>query len=110
MLACGRRSPAAKFGAAAGGIPLRPAKDSRAIPGKAVEAVVTGKRVAVGSLSFAAEQALLLVSITKGWPRRHCTCSATSLVITSSEPPGDRRRAAFTPDRRSGSGAASADP
>ena len=42
--------------AAADGIPLRPAKDSRAIPGKAVEAVVTGKRVAVGSPSFAAEQ------------------------------------------------------
>ena len=45
--------------AAADGIPLRPAKDSRAIPGKAVEAVVTGKRVAVGSPSFAAEQAPL---------------------------------------------------
>ncbi|MET3352822.1 heavy metal translocating P-type ATPase [Xanthobacter autotrophicus] len=39
------------------GIPLRPAKDSRAIPGKAVEAVVTGKRVGVGSPRYAAEQA-----------------------------------------------------
>jgi Cd2+/Zn2+-exporting ATPase len=45
--------------AAADGIPLRPAKDSRAIPGKAVEAVVTGKRVTVGSPSHAAEQAPL---------------------------------------------------
>ncbi len=45
--------------AAADGIPLRPAKDARAIPGKAAEAVVTGKRVAVGSPSFAAEQAPL---------------------------------------------------
>ncbi|MCO6416126.1 cadmium-translocating P-type ATPase [Siccirubricoccus sp. KC 17139] len=44
---------------AADGIPLRPAKDSRAIPGKAVEAVVTGKRVTVGSPSYAAEQAPL---------------------------------------------------
>jgi Cd2+/Zn2+-exporting ATPase len=43
----------------ADGIPLRPAKDSRAIPGKAVEAVVTGKRVTVGSPSHAAEQAPL---------------------------------------------------
>ncbi|WP_073140522.1 MULTISPECIES: heavy metal translocating P-type ATPase [Roseomonadaceae] len=43
----------------ADGIPLRPAKDSRAIPGKAVEAVVTGKRVAVGSPSHAAGQAPL---------------------------------------------------
>ncbi|MFD1111293.1 heavy metal translocating P-type ATPase [Pseudoroseomonas ludipueritiae] len=43
----------------ADGIPLRPAKDSRAIPGKAVEAVVTGKRVAVGSPTFAAGQAPL---------------------------------------------------
>ncbi|MGY4803261.1 heavy metal translocating P-type ATPase [Teichococcus aerofrigidensis] len=43
----------------ADGIPLRPAKDSRAIPGKAVEAVVTGKRVAVGSPSHAAGRAPL---------------------------------------------------
>ena len=41
------------------GIPLCPVKDSRAIPGKAVEAVVTGKRVTVGSPSYAAEQAPL---------------------------------------------------
>ena len=40
----------------ADGIPLRPTKESRAIPGKAVEAVVTGKRVAVGSPSYAAAQ------------------------------------------------------
>jgi Cd2+/Zn2+-exporting ATPase len=45
--------------ATADGIPLRPAKDLRAIPGKAVEAVVTGKRVTVGSPSHAAEQAPL---------------------------------------------------
>ncbi|WP_424138134.1 heavy metal translocating P-type ATPase [Roseomonas chloroacetimidivorans] len=45
--------------AEADGIPLRPAKDARAIPGKAVEAVVTGKRVTVGSPSYSAEQASL---------------------------------------------------
>ena len=45
--------------AAAEGIPLRPAKDSRTIPGKAVEAVVSGKRVAVGSPSYATVQAPL---------------------------------------------------
>ncbi|WP_456307433.1 heavy metal translocating P-type ATPase [Paeniroseomonas aquatica] len=45
--------------AAADGIPLRPAKDARAIPGKAVEAIITGKRVTVGSPSYAAEQAPL---------------------------------------------------
>jgi Cd2+/Zn2+-exporting ATPase len=45
--------------AAADGIPLRPAKDSRAIPGKAVEAVVIGKRVSVGSPSHAAAEAPL---------------------------------------------------
>nr|WP_302479811.1 heavy metal translocating P-type ATPase [Roseicella sp. DB1501] len=45
--------------AAADGIPLRPAKDLHAIPGKAAEAVVTGKRVTVGSPSHAAEQAPL---------------------------------------------------
>ncbi|NOG73544.1 heavy metal translocating P-type ATPase [Roseicella sp. DB1501] len=45
--------------AAADGIPLRPTKDARAIPGKAVEAIITGKRVSVGSPSYAAEQAPL---------------------------------------------------
>lgn len=45
--------------AAADGIPLRPTKDAKAVPGKAVEAVVTGKRVTVGSPSHAAEQATL---------------------------------------------------
>ena len=40
--------------AEADGIPLRPTKDARAIPGKAVEAVITGKRVSVGSPSYAA--------------------------------------------------------
>lgn len=41
------------------GIPLRPASEARAIPGKAVEAVVTGKRVTVGSPSHAAGGASL---------------------------------------------------
>jgi cation transport ATPase len=45
--------------AGADGIPLRPAKDSRGIPGKAVEAVATGKCVTVGSPSHAAGQAAL---------------------------------------------------
>jgi Cd2+/Zn2+-exporting ATPase len=40
--------------AEADGIPLRPTKDARAIPGKAVEAVITGKCVSVGSPSYAA--------------------------------------------------------
>ncbi|EFH12949.1 heavy metal translocating P-type ATPase [Teichococcus cervicalis] len=34
-------------------IPLRPARDGRAIPGRAAEATVTGKRVSVGSPGFA---------------------------------------------------------
>lgn len=42
--------------AAADGIALRPARDAKAIPGKAVEAVVTGKRVTVGSPLYAGEQ------------------------------------------------------
>lgn len=41
------------------GIPLRPAKDARAIPGKAVEAVITGKRVSVGSPTYAGSLAPL---------------------------------------------------
>ncbi|SDD95458.1 heavy metal translocating P-type ATPase [Belnapia rosea] len=48
--------------AAADTIPLRPTKDARAIPGKAVEAVIMGKRVSVGSPSFAAQQAPLPAS------------------------------------------------
>jgi len=40
--------------AAADGIALRPARDAKAIPGRAVEAVVTGKRVTVGSPLYAA--------------------------------------------------------
>ena len=49
----------------ADGIPLRPAKESRAIPGKAVEAVVTGKRVTVGSPTYAAAQAPLTADATR---------------------------------------------
>lgn len=45
--------------AAADGIALRPARDARTIPGRAVEAVVTGKRMTVGSPLHAAEQAPL---------------------------------------------------
>ena len=39
--------------AALDGIPLRPAKDPLAVPGRAVEATVTGKRVGVGSPGWA---------------------------------------------------------
>ncbi len=39
--------------AAADGIPLRPAKDPLAVPGRAVEATVSGKRVSVSSPSWA---------------------------------------------------------
>jgi len=45
--------------AASDGIPLRPAKDPRAVPGMAVEATVSGKRVCVGSPVYAARQAPL---------------------------------------------------
>lgn len=45
--------------AAADSIPLRPAKNAKAMPGRAVEAIVTGKHVTVGSPSYAAEQAPL---------------------------------------------------
>jgi Cd2+/Zn2+-exporting ATPase len=45
--------------AAADGIPLRPARSMRTIPGKAVEAVVTGKAVSVGSPSYAAADGAL---------------------------------------------------
>ena len=41
--------------AAADGIPMRPAKAARTIPGRAVEAVVTGKLVSVGSPVHAVE-------------------------------------------------------
>jgi Cd2+/Zn2+-exporting ATPase len=46
--------------AAADGIPLRPGKDPVTIPGMAVEATVSGKRVCVGSPAFAAQQVPLL--------------------------------------------------
>ena len=39
--------------AASDGIPLRQAKDSLAVPGRAVEATVTGKRIGVGSPGWA---------------------------------------------------------
>jgi len=45
--------------AAEDGIPLRPARNARAIPGRAVEAVVTGKRIGVGSPRYAADQGKL---------------------------------------------------
>ena len=45
--------------AAADSIALRPARDAKAIPGKAVEAVVTGKHVMVGSPLYAAGQTSL---------------------------------------------------
>ncbi|HET8995702.1 MAG TPA: heavy metal translocating P-type ATPase, partial [Acetobacteraceae bacterium] len=51
--------------AAADGIPLRPARQARAIPGRAAEAVVTGKRVAVGSPVYAAEQAPLATELAE---------------------------------------------
>jgi len=45
--------------AAADTIPLRPASNVRAVPGHAATAIITGKRVAVGSPRYAAEQAVL---------------------------------------------------
>jgi Cd2+/Zn2+-exporting ATPase len=68
--------------AEAEGIPLRPAKDARAIPGKAVEAVVTGKRVSVGSPSFVAEQARLSGNageVVAGWENQGKTVVIVSV-------------------------------
>jgi Cd2+/Zn2+-exporting ATPase len=55
---------------AADGIPLRPARSMRTIPGKAVEAVVTGKVVSVGSPDFAAAGGALpdhVDQVLAGW-------------------------------------------
>ncbi|WP_456307281.1 heavy metal translocating P-type ATPase, partial [Paeniroseomonas aquatica] len=68
--------------AEADGVPLRPAKDARAILGKAVEAVVTGKRVSVGSPSFVAERAQLSGSIgvvVAGWENQGKTVVVVSV-------------------------------
>ena len=51
--------------ASADGIPLRPARQARAIPGRAAEAVITGKRVAVCSPAYAAEQAPLATELAE---------------------------------------------
>ena len=59
--------------AAADGIPLRPARQARAIPGRAAEAMVTGKRVGVGSPDYAAEQAPLAANLADrvaAWERQ----------------------------------------
>ncbi len=45
--------------AAADNIPLRPAGDARAIPGHAAMATIMGRRIAVGSPRYAAEQVVL---------------------------------------------------
>ena len=85
--------------AAADGIPLRPAKDSRAIPGKAVEAVVTGKRVSVGSPTHAAERAPLPAEVERAaeeWEGQGKTVvvvsvdgAPTGLVAVRDEPRAD---------------------
>src|SRR5699024_3707867 len=85
--------------AAADGIPLRPAKDSRAIPGKAVEAVVTGKRVSVGSPSYAAEKAPLPAEVERAaeeWEGQGKTVvvvsvdgAPTGLIAVRDEPRAD---------------------
>ncbi|WP_245624245.1 heavy metal translocating P-type ATPase [Belnapia moabensis] len=85
--------------AAADGIPLRPAKDFRAIPGKAVEAVVTGKRVSVGSPSYASEQAPLPVDAERAvaeWEGEGKTVvvvsvdgASTGLIAVRDEPRAD---------------------
>jgi len=49
--------------AAADNIPLRPAGDARAIPGHAAMATVMGKRIAVGSPCYAAEQFVLPLDV-----------------------------------------------
>lgn len=68
--------------AAADGIPLRPAKAGRTIPGKAVEAVVTGKAVSVGSPSYAAETTALpdmADQVLAGWERDGKTAVVVSI-------------------------------
>ncbi|MBL6082506.1 cadmium-translocating P-type ATPase [Belnapia sp. T18] len=74
--------------AAADGIPLRPAKDSRAIPGKAVEAVVTGKRVSVGSPRYATEQAPLPVDAERAVAEWEGQGNAVVVVSVDSAPTG----------------------
>ncbi len=56
--------------AAAVCIPVRPSKGSQVIPGRAVEALIGGKRVGVGSPVYAGEQAPLPDDVTRifeGW-------------------------------------------
>ncbi|WP_245906676.1 heavy metal translocating P-type ATPase [Teichococcus aestuarii] len=80
-------------------IPLRPAKDARAIPGMAVEAVVTGKRVTVGSPSYATKQAPLpgdADRVIADWEQQGKTVvvvsvdgAATGLIAVRDQPRAD---------------------
>ena len=74
--------------AAADGIPLRPAKDARAIPGKAVEAVVTGKRVTVGSPSHAAELAPLPAEAERAVAEWEARGKTVVVVLVDGAPAG----------------------
>ncbi len=85
--------------AAAGGIALRPARGAKAIPGKAVEAVVTGKRVTVGSPFYAAGQEPLppdAEQVVAAWEADGKTVvvvavngTATGLIAMHDEPRAD---------------------
>ena len=85
--------------AAADGIALRPARDAKAIPGKAVEAVVTGKRVTIGSPLHAAEQGPLspdAEQTVEAWENNGRTVvvvavngTATGLIAMRDEPRAD---------------------
>jgi Cd2+/Zn2+-exporting ATPase len=74
--------------AAAGGIPTRPAKDSRAVPGKAVEAVVTGRHVTVASPSHAAEQAPLAADAARTIEDWQAQGKTVVVVVVDGAPTG----------------------
>ncbi len=85
--------------AAIDNIPLRPAKLSRAVPGKAVEAMIAGKRVIVGSPAYAAEWAPLpapVEQVTTQWSAQGKTAVVVSvdgapvgLIAVRDEPRAD---------------------
>ena len=85
--------------AAADSIALRPARNAVAFPGRAVEAVVTGKRVTVGSPLHAAERAPLPLNVgpmVAAWEGEGKTVvvvavdgTATGLIAVRDEPRAD---------------------
>jgi Cd2+/Zn2+-exporting ATPase len=85
--------------AAVDGIPLRPTKDPRTLPGRAVEALVSGKRVSVGSSTHAGGLATLpaeTARMVEGWEAQGKTVvvvvvdgSPMGLIAVRDEPRAD---------------------